>query len=81
LLAGQSGSSEEEDMSGPSYVEQGLDAWRGYFGWMPKGKTTVEYTVRMNTPGRYLLPPTHVEAMYSPEIHAALPNAPVTIVP
>lgn len=67
--------------SGPSYVEQGLDAWRSYFGWLAKGKTTVEYTARMNTPGRFRLPPTHVEAMYSPEIHASLPNAPVVIVP
>jgi uncharacterized protein YfaS (alpha-2-macroglobulin family) len=65
----------------PSYVEQGFDAWRGYFRWLPKGKTTVEYAVRLNGTGRLQLPPTRVEAMYSPEIHAALPNAPVTIVP
>jgi uncharacterized protein YfaS (alpha-2-macroglobulin family) len=65
----------------PSYVEQGLDAWRGYFGWLPKGRSVVEYTVRLNAVGSFQLPPTRVEAMYSPEIHAALPNAPVTIVP
>ncbi|WP_420136796.1 alpha-2-macroglobulin family protein [Sphingomonas sp.] len=65
----------------PSYVEQGLDAWRGYFGWMPKGRSTVEYAVRLNGTGRLQLPPTKVEAMYSPEIHAALPNRPLTIVP
>ncbi len=65
----------------PSYVEQGLDAWRGYFGWLAKGRTVVEYTVRLNATGTFQLPPTRVEAMYSPEIHAALPNSPVTIVP
>jgi uncharacterized protein YfaS (alpha-2-macroglobulin family) len=63
----------------PSYVEQGLDAWRGYFGWMVKGRTVVEYTVRLNAIGRFQLPPTRVEAMYSPEIHAALPNRPLSI--
>jgi uncharacterized protein YfaS (alpha-2-macroglobulin family) len=63
----------------PSYVERALDAWRGYFGWLPKGRTTVEYVVRINGAGRFLLPPTRVEAMYSPEIHAALPNAPLVV--
>ncbi|WP_442678771.1 alpha-2-macroglobulin family protein [Sphingomonas sp. ASY06-1R] len=76
LAAGANGGS-----SSPSYVEQGLDAWRGYFGWMPKGRSTVEYAVRLNGTGRLQLPPTKVEAMYSPEIHAALPNRPLTIVP
>jgi hypothetical protein len=65
----------------PSYVEQGFDAWRGYFRWLAKGRTTVEYAVRLNGTGRLQLPPTHVEAMYSPEIHAAVPNAPITIAP
>jgi uncharacterized protein YfaS (alpha-2-macroglobulin family) len=65
----------------PSYVERGLDSWRGYFGWMPKGRTSVEYAVRVNGAGRFQLPPTRVEAMYSPEIHAALPNRPLTVSP
>jgi hypothetical protein len=65
----------------PDYVERGLDAWRGYFGWLPKGRITVEYAVRVNAVGRFLMPPTRVEAMYSPEIHAALPNHPLTVSP
>ncbi len=78
LLAGQADAS---DGASPSYVERGLDAWRGYFGWLPKGTTTVEYIVRLNGVGRFLLPPTRVEAMYSPEIHAALPNRPLVVAP
>jgi uncharacterized protein YfaS (alpha-2-macroglobulin family) len=66
---------------GPSYVERGLDAWRGYFGWLPKGRTTVEYVVRVNGAGRFQLPPTRVEAMYSPEIHAAVPNSTLVVAP
>jgi uncharacterized protein YfaS (alpha-2-macroglobulin family) len=77
LLGAQAGGGD----ASPSYVEQGLDAWRGYFGWMPKGRSVVEYAVRLNGTGRLQLPPTRVEAMYSPEIHAALPNAPMTIAP
>jgi len=77
MLAGQANGGD----GWPSYVEQGFDAWRGYFRWLPKGRTTVEYAVRLNGTGRLQLPPTRVEAMYSPEIHAALPNAPLSIAP
>jgi hypothetical protein len=65
----------------PSYIERSNDAWRGYFGWLPKGRTSVEYVVRVNGSGRFLLPPTRAEAMYSPEIHAALPNRPLVVQP
>jgi alpha-2-macroglobulin len=63
----------------PSYVERGRDAWRGYFAWLPRGTTTVSYTLRLNGAGRFSLPPSRVEAMYSPAIHAAVPNAPVVV--
>ncbi|WP_240500150.1 alpha-2-macroglobulin family protein [Sphingomonas montana] len=66
---------------GASYVERGQDAWRGFFGWMPRGRTTTEYVVRMNAVGRFQLPPTRVQAMYSPEIHGAVPNGAVTVTP
>jgi uncharacterized protein YfaS (alpha-2-macroglobulin family) len=48
---------------------------------MPRGKISVEYAVRINSAGRFQLPPTHVEAMYSPEIRASLPNAPLDVAP
>jgi alpha-2-macroglobulin len=58
----------------PSYVERGRDAWRGYFDWVPAGRFTVSYAVRLNGTGRFNLPPTRVEAMYSPDIRAQVPN-------
>jgi len=76
LLAGQASGGSG---AWPSYIERGNDAWRGYFGWLPQGRTTVEYALRINNSGRFLLPPTRVEAMYSPEIHAALPNRPLVV--
>jgi len=81
-LGGQSsilGNLTGNDVSQPSYVERGRDAWRGYFGWMPRGRVTVSYVVRLNGVGRFGLPPTRVEAMYSPEIRAALPNRSIEV--
>ncbi len=63
----------------PAYVERGRDAWRGYFAWVPRGRFTVSYTLRLNGAGRFGLPPSRVEAMYSPSIRAAVPNAPVVV--
>ncbi|WP_380873440.1 hypothetical protein ACFB49_41490 [Sphingomonas sp. DBB INV C78] len=63
----------------PAYVGRGLDAWRGYFDWVPRGRFTVEYAVRLNGVGTFQLPPTRVEAMYSPDIRGAIPNRPVTV--
>jgi uncharacterized protein YfaS (alpha-2-macroglobulin family) len=78
LLAGRASGGEG---AWPSYIERGNDAWRAYFGWMPQGRTSVEYALRINGSGRFQLPPTRVEAMYSPEIHAALPNRPMVVEP
>ncbi|MCP3730455.1 MG2 domain-containing protein [Sphingomonas sp. MG17] len=73
MLAEGSGS------GGASYVERGRDAWRGYFAWLPRGTHSVSYTMRLNAAGRLQLPPSRVEAMYSPEIRAAVPNAAMVV--
>jgi uncharacterized protein YfaS (alpha-2-macroglobulin family) len=65
----------------PSYIERGFDSWRAYFEWMPQGRTSIEYIVRINNVGRFQMSPTRVEAMYSPEIHGALPNQAVVVAP
>jgi hypothetical protein len=59
----------------------GFDAWRGYYGLMPRGRHVVEYTLRLNNPGRFLLPPTRVEALYAPESFGESPNAPIEVAP
>lgn len=63
----------------PAYVERGRDTWRAYYDWLPRGTTTIDYTVRLNGTGRFTLPPARVEAMYSPSIRAQLPVPPVTV--
>ncbi|MGB3846650.1 MAG: alpha-2-macroglobulin, partial [Sphingopyxis sp.] len=81
-LGGQSqmlGEQAGGDGAQPSYVERGKDSWRGHFGWMPAGTHAVEYVVRLNGSGKFTLPPTRVEAMYSPAIRGQWPNAPLTV--
>ena len=75
MLGAQAGGSNWQ----PSYVERSKDSWRGYYGWMPAGTHAVEYVVRLNGSGKFTLPPTRVEAMYSPAIRGQWPNAPVTV--
>ncbi|WP_443018949.1 alpha-2-macroglobulin family protein [Sphingomonas sp.] len=76
LLADQA---TEGDGVQPSYIERGRDAWRAYFAWVPRGRFTVSYVVRLNGAGRLQLPPSRVEAMYSPAIRAAVPNATMVV--
>ncbi|WP_296943720.1 MG2 domain-containing protein [uncultured Massilia sp.] len=63
----------------PAYEERTHAGFRSYFEWVPKGRFSVEYTVRLNNAGAFSLPPTRVEAMYSPEMFGELPNAGVAV--
>jgi len=65
----------------PAFEERSFDAFHAYYRFVPKGTWVVEYTVRLNNPGRFELPPTRVEAMYAPEMFGELPNEPVTVNP
>lgn len=56
----------DEGMAGrvwPVFEERSFEAFRAYYEFVPKGKWTVEYTLRLNTGGTFLLPPTRVEAL------------------
>ena len=63
----------------PVYTEGDLDSYRAYYRYVPKGRLSLRYNVRYNTAGRFTLPPTRVEAMYAPEMHAERPVKPITI--
>ena len=65
----------------PAFIERTPTAYRAYYAFVPKGKFTLEYTVRVNNAGRFDLPGTRVEAMYAPEMLGEVPNAPVTVKP
>ena len=63
----------------PVFVERDFDSYRAYYRYLPKGRTTLRYNVRYNTTGRFQLPPSRVEAMYAPEMHAELPVDAISI--
>lgn len=69
------------DGAWPAFVERDFDGYRAYYDYLPKGKLTVEYTVRVNNVGTFGLPPTRVEALYAPSVYGLWPNPPMTVRP
>jgi len=65
----------------PAYEERSFEAFRAYYEYVPKGKWSVEYTVRLNQSGTFQLPPTRVEALYFPEMMGEIPNHPFEVEP
>jgi len=65
----------------PAYEEKSFEAYRAYYHFVPKGKFSIEYTVRLNNVGKFGLPPTRVEAMYAPEMYGEVPNTVVEVRP
>ena len=78
LLTRQEGS---EGDAWLAFEERRFDAFRAYYRYVPKGRWTLEYTVRLNNPGEFHLPATRVEAMYAPEMFGEAPNADVKVEP
>ena len=73
---------EKDDQRGwLAYQERSFEAFRAYYRYLPKGQFTLEYTFRLNNPGHFGLPQTHVEAMYAPEMFGESPNAAWTVNP
>jgi len=74
------GESEDQPFWGrPAFVERAVGMYRAYFEVLDAGVQTLEYTVRLNTPGNYQLPPTRIEALYQPDIFGSLPNQPFQV--
>ncbi len=71
-LGHDSAATEGEQQKGawPAFVEPGFDGYRAYYDYLPKGKLQVEYTIRVNNPGTFGLPPTRVETLYAPSSSA-----------
>ena len=65
----------------PTFIERTHEAYRAYYQFVPKGRFQIEYTVRLNNPGRFDLPATRVEALYAPEMFGEIPNASVAVKP
>ncbi|MBN2690570.1 MAG: alpha-2-macroglobulin [Burkholderiaceae bacterium] len=66
-----------EHSSGDSwgaFEERSFSAFRSYYAYLPKGRVSLQYTLRLNAVGSFALPPTRVEAMYAPEMFGEAPN-------
>jgi hypothetical protein len=63
----------------PTFEERSFEEYRAYFEYLPKGTWIIEYTIRFNNEGTMNLPPTRVEAMYSPEMFGEMPNATIRV--
>lgn len=69
----------DEKKAWSTFTERTPEAYREYYGFMPKGSVATEYTVRLNNAGDFALPPTRVEAMYAPDVFGAAPNARLSV--
>ncbi|MEW6341489.1 MAG: MG2 domain-containing protein [Pseudomonadota bacterium] len=78
---GENSGADAERSAWPAFIERGFDGYRAYYDYVPKGKFSVEYTVRLNNVGTFGLPPTRVEALYAPSTFGALPNAALVVQP
>ncbi|MGB6100964.1 MAG: alpha-2-macroglobulin, partial [Comamonas sp.] len=63
----------------PAFEERSFEAYRAYYQYLPKGESMLQYTVRLNNPGSFALPPSRVEALYAPEMFGEAPNARVVV--
>ncbi|WP_238347675.1 Ig-like domain-containing alpha-2-macroglobulin family protein [Comamonas piscis] len=64
-----------------AFEERSFESYRAYYGYLPQGKLSLQYSYRVNNTGEFALPSTRVEALYAPEMFGMAPNPKVTVVP
>ncbi len=69
----------ESGRAWPAYVERTFSAYRAYYSYVPRGRFSIDYTMRLNNAGEFSLPATRVEAMYAPEVFGETPNGKVVV--
>ena len=75
------GTEKDDARAWPAYQQRSFEAFRAYYRYLPKGAFSVEYTMRLNNPGRFGMPQTRIEAMYAPEMFGESPNPAFTVAP
>jgi hypothetical protein len=70
-----------EGLAWPAFEERTFEGLRAYYRYVPKGKFTLQYTMRLNNAGTFEMPATRVEAMYAPEVFGELPVAKFEVKP
>jgi uncharacterized protein YfaS (alpha-2-macroglobulin family) len=72
---------ETSEGTSPSFVERRSDAIHAHYAALGRAPVTYSYTLRLGSTGRFQLPPTRIEALYSPEMLALLPNQLIIVAP
>lgn len=75
------GGERAEGWAWPTWQERLFDTYRAYYEYVPRGRFSLEYTLRLNGDGVFRLPPTRVEAMYAPEAFGETPNGAFEVAP
>ncbi|MBF0343754.1 MAG: alpha-2-macroglobulin [Nitrospirae bacterium] len=57
-----------------AFRELSFEGLRVYYEYVPKGKWSIDYVIRLNNEGVFQLPETRVEALYAPEMFGEIPN-------
>lgn len=74
---GAKGSARQWWWQEPLHVERAFDAYRAYYEYFrgsAQDPVKLVYRMRLNNAGDFVLPATHVEAMYAPENFGEVPN-------
>ncbi|MNS67358.1 hypothetical protein D3C72_1006080 [compost metagenome] len=64
-----------------AFEERSFEAYRVYYGHLPQGKLSLQYSFRVNNTGEFAMPSTRIEALYAPEMFGMTPNPKMTVVP
>jgi uncharacterized protein YfaS (alpha-2-macroglobulin family) len=72
---------DESSNAWPAWQERLFDTYRAYYEYVPRGRFSLEYSLRLNSDGAFQMPPTRVEAMYAPEMFGEAPNAVFDVAP
>ncbi|HAJ25690.1 MAG TPA: hypothetical protein DCG53_00320, partial [Syntrophus sp. (in: bacteria)] len=62
-----------------AFTERSQEAFRVYYEYVPKGKWSTEYTLRLNNEGAFQMPASRLEALYAPEMFGETPVRPLTV--
>jgi uncharacterized protein YfaS (alpha-2-macroglobulin family) len=67
------GASKQQGWVWPAFEERSFDGYHAFYQFVPKGKWSVEYTVRLNNAGQFNLPPTGWKPCTTPRCSASCP--------
>ncbi len=62
-----------------AYIDKRFDRFQAFWSRVAAGRFSIDYTMRLDTAGRFGLPATRVEAMYAPDMFGESPNAPMLV--